>query len=162
MPTLIVGERVGKLGKLAIGCSAAVYEGHNQHKRILLVLRVDDGKWAVPGGYMEPGESTTEACAREVLEETGLYVRITKLISTYTDPNRLLEYPDGNRWQLVVLHFEAERVDGELVPSDETTEVGFFSHEDAISLPMSAFDRLRVEDAFADQRSTIIRDTLTA
>ncbi len=161
MPTLFVGERIGKLGNLAIGCSAAVYEGGNQHKRILLIRRADDDKWAVPGGYMEPGESTTEACARGVLEETGLTVRTTRLISTYTDPNRLLVYPDGNRWQLVVLHFEAEPVDGELVLGDETSEVGFFSHEDITPLPMGAFDRLRVEDAFAAKQSTIIRDTFS-
>ncbi len=87
-------------------------------------------------------------------------MRVTRLISTYTDPNRLLEYPDGNRWQLVVLHFEAEPGYGEPLPSDETSEVRFFSQADVASLTMGALDRLRVEDAFACQQTTIIRDTL--
>lgn len=55
---------------------------------------------------MEPGKSLTEACVREVLEETGLKVVTQRLISTITNPHWLLEYPNGNRRQYVILHFE--------------------------------------------------------
>jgi ADP-ribose pyrophosphatase YjhB (NUDIX family) len=51
---------------------------------MLLVRRSDNGRWAVPGGYMEPGGAFTEACAREVLEETGLHVRVGKLVGEET------------------------------------------------------------------------------
>lgn len=46
---------------------------------------------------MEAGESLTEACRRKVLEETGIYVHVKRLISVYTYLNILLVYPDGNR-----------------------------------------------------------------
>ena len=160
MAKIITGDRVGKLGKLTVGCSAAVFDTHDpSHPRILLVRRADNGCWAVPGGYMEPGESMTEACAREVREETGLEVQVGRLISVYTSPHRLLEYPDGNRWQLVVLHFEAVPAGGTLATSDETSEFGFFTPEETSNLPMGELDQLRVEDAFTEPGTTIVRDT---
>ncbi len=60
MVDFIHGERVGKLGRLAVGCSAGILDPTGD--RILLVRRADNGRWAVPGGFMEPGESAAEAC----------------------------------------------------------------------------------------------------
>lgn len=114
--------------------------------------------WAVPGGYMEAGESLTEACAREVWEETGLNIQVQRLISVYTNPHLLLEYPDGNRWQLVVLHFATMPTGGKLTSSNESIEVQFFSKAETKGLPMSPFDRLRIADAFTAQQTTLIRD----
>ena len=48
---------------------------------------------------MDPGESVTEACAREVWEETGLQGRVGKLIGVYSDPHQLVEYADSNRFR---------------------------------------------------------------
>ena len=122
MARVVYGERVGKLGRLAVRCSATILDPTKQ--RVLLICRADNGRWAVPGGYMEPGESVAEACAREVREETGLHVRVGRLIAVYSTPHKLLEYPDGNRYQLVVLHFVAEPIGGVLGAGDETTEIG--------------------------------------
>ena len=50
-----------------------------QDERLLLVQRANDpgaGRWAVPGGHVEPGETRAEAARREVLEETGLVVTV--------------------------------------------------------------------------------------
>ena len=155
MVKIVQGDRVGKQGELAIGCSAAVFD--NQGK-ILLIRRVDNGMWAVPGGYMEPGESLTKACAREVLEETGLNVQVQHLISVCTNPHLLLEYPDGNRWQLVLLHFAAKPISGELRTSNESSDLMFFTQVETQDLKMSPFDRLRIADAFTAQKETVIRD----
>ncbi len=156
MAKLIVGERVGREGRIGVGCSAAVFD--ETGRRILLIRRADNDNWAVPGGYMESGESLTEACAREVREETGLEVVVERLISVYTNPHALLEYPDGNRWQLVVLHFEAKPVGGQLARSEEAVEVQYFSQSETEALNMGPFDRLRITDAFVLQDRTIIRD----
>jgi ADP-ribose pyrophosphatase YjhB (NUDIX family) len=153
---LIKGERAGKNGKLAVGCSAAVFDKNSE--RILLISRADDGKWAVPGGYMESGENFSEACAREVYEETGLRVEVKRLISVYTNPHLLLEYPDGNRWQLVILHFEARVVAGQLTPSDESPALQFFASAEMEQLEMGLLDQMRVKDSFANQDNTIIRN----
>lgn len=156
MVNIVRGNRVCKRGCLAVGCSAAVLDPTGT--RILLVRRADSGRWAVPGGYMEPGETFTEACIREVWEETGLRVRPSRLIAIYTSPHVLLEYPDGNSLQLVVLHFAAAPIEGELSVSPETSEVRYVSCEEIAHLDMSDFNRQRVEDAFADLPITRVRE----
>ena len=156
MAKMIVGERVGKDGRLGVGCSASVFD--SEKERVLLVRRTDNGKWAVPGGYMQAGESFSEACKREVWEETGLKVNINRLIGIYTSPDLLLEYPDGNKWQLVVLHFEAEFVEGELTPSKETTEFGFFSLAEINQLDINGLDKKRVLDGFVNTQIALIND----
>ncbi|WP_420643853.1 NUDIX domain-containing protein [Candidatus Leptofilum sp.] len=155
MVKIIRGERVGKQGRLAIGCSAAVFDDQNQ---ILLIRRADNGLWAVPGGYMEAGESLTEACAREVLEETGLRIQVQRLISVYTNPHLLLKYSDGNRWQLTILHFAAKSLSGELTTGNETLDVRFFAQGEIQGLKMRSIDQLRIADAFTNQEITFIRE----
>ncbi len=156
MPKIIRGERVCKQGHLAVGCSAAVLDSTRQ--KMLLIRRADSGRWAVPGGYMEPGESFTEACAREVLEETGIHVHVGQLVAVYTSPHVLLDYSNENRFQLVVLHFAAEFARGNLQTSEETTEVGYFTREEIEQMEMIAFDRQRVDDGFAAQTATFVRE----
>ncbi len=160
MATIVAGERVGKQGRLAVGCSATIFDETAQ--KMLLTRRSDNGQWCVPGGYMESGESLTEACVREVLEETGLQVEIRRLVSVYTTPHRLLTYPDGNRWQIVVLHFEAVPINGELRINDETIELKFFTQVEVECLSMSELDRRRVADGFAHREAAVICDDFTA
>jgi ADP-ribose pyrophosphatase YjhB (NUDIX family) len=107
---------------------------------------------------MEPGENLTEACAREVKEEAGIQVRVGRLISVYTSPHVLLEYPDGNSHQLVILHFAAVRIGGEIQTSDETTDVAFFTREEIEQIELSGLTRMRIEDSFTDSVEALVRD----
>ena len=76
---------------------------------------------------MEPGESDDETCLREALEETGLQVKVTRLVGIYTNPDEIVEYQDGNRFQAIDLAFEAGVTGGESQLSDETTKYGYLS-----------------------------------
>jgi 8-oxo-dGTP pyrophosphatase MutT (NUDIX family) len=106
---------------------------------------------------MDPGESTTECCAREVVEETGLVVRVGRLVGVYSSPHWIIEYADGNRRQGLTLSFRAEPIGGELCISDETTEVGYFSPEQMNSMDVMDPIYQRVADAFADQEEAFVR-----
>ena len=51
--------------------------------RVLVIKRGDDGRWVPPGGVLELAETPQEACAREVLEETGYHVKVGELTGVY-------------------------------------------------------------------------------
>lgn len=147
-PTRVVyGDRIGKEGKLRLGCSAVLLSGDRQ--KVLLTRRTDNGQWCLPGGMIDPGESVAEGCQREVFEETGLRVRVVRLTGVYSNPNRLTIYPDGNKAHVIVLNFEVEQVGGELGLSDETTDAQFF--------PITQAEQMDLFHGHADH----IHDTLT-
>ena len=106
---------------------------------------------------MDPGESAAEACAREVLEETGLVVRVGRLVGVYTSPHLIIEYPDGNRIQPVAFSFEALLVGGELGLSDETTEYGYFPVDEMKSMDVMEHHLERVHDALAGLDAALVR-----
>ena len=91
---IIQGERVASQARLRPGASAIIFD--SSREKVLLTRRSDNGRWCLPGGGMDPGESAEETCVREALEETGLQVRVTKLVGIYTSPNIMVEYADGN------------------------------------------------------------------
>jgi ADP-ribose pyrophosphatase YjhB (NUDIX family) len=152
---IVYGDRAGKLGNLALGCAAAIFDPARQ--KVLLVRRLDNSRWCLPGGHMEAGESVAEACAREVFEETGLQIQVGKLIGVYSDPHRRVDYPDGRRVQSVVLTFEAQPLGGELRLSNETSAYGWFSPAELDALELMDGHRARIADAFANQGAAFVR-----
>ncbi|HNQ94892.1 MAG TPA: NUDIX domain-containing protein [Anaerolineales bacterium] len=154
MTQTLYGDRLGKQGKLRLGCSAIIFD---ENKRVLLTRRTDNGQWCLPGGAIDSGESAAEACIREVWEETGLHVRVKRLVGVYSDPNQLVIYPDGNKAFVVALSFEAEIVGGELGLSNETTDAGFFSVAEMDAMTMLGNHKLRVEDALLNQAEAFIK-----
>jgi 8-oxo-dGTP pyrophosphatase MutT (NUDIX family) len=155
MVRIILGERIGRQGELHVGCTAALFG--DARERLLLTRRSDNGRWCLPGGHMEPGESLAECLEREVWEETGLRVETGRLIGVYSSPHVLLVYPDGNRTQIVGFLFEAGVVAGELGLSDETTEAGYFTPEEIDHLDVVEHHRERIADAFAGGEAAIVR-----
>ena len=155
MTQVIYGERLGKEGQLRFGCSAVIF--NETRTKALLTRRTDNGLWCIPGGAMEAGESAAEACIREVWEETGLSVRVKRLIGVYSNPNQLVVYPDGNKVHIVVMSFEAEVIGGELGLSNETTEAGFFSAQEMETMPMHGKHKQRVEDALLNLPEALIK-----
>jgi 8-oxo-dGTP pyrophosphatase MutT (NUDIX family) len=155
MAKIIRGERVGAGARLRIGSSAVVFDA--AHERVLLTQRSDNGRWCLPGGATDPGESVEETCIRELREETGLDVRVTRLVGVYSSPDMVVEYDDGNRWQIVSLLFEAEVMSGQLVLSDETTAFGYFSRAEMAEIDVMEHHLERIADAFAQVERTFIR-----
>jgi len=113
-----------------------------ENERILLVRRLKEpfkGMWALPGGFVEVGETVEEAVKREVREETGLEVEVLRLVGVYSDPKR------DPRGHVVSVAFLVKRVGGELKAGDDAENVAFHTLE---RLPPLAFDHGRiVEDA---------------
>jgi ADP-ribose pyrophosphatase YjhB (NUDIX family) len=98
----------------------------------ILLVRQDYGKryWSLPGGVMEPGESIEQAAVREVKEETGLDIRVVRVVGLYSKPT---EYA-------IAVTLEGEILGGWLQPANEISECGFFP---ADQLPTPIRDHLR-------------------
>src|SRR4051812_42227735 len=139
-----------------VGCAAVIFETSAREK-ILLTRRSDNGKWCLPGGRMESGESISETCAREVLEETGLVVDVKKLTGVYTSPDWIIQYKDGNRHQLVAMCFICEVSGGTLGLSEETTEFGWFTPPEIQSMDLVEHHPQRIADALANHTEAFVR-----
>ena len=155
MAQLLYGERIGKSATLTAGASAIIFD--ETREKILLTRRTDNGRWCLPGGAMDAGESAAETCIREMLEETGLQVEIVRLIGVYTTPHRITEYADGNRKQLVAMSFEARVIGGKMGLSDETTEIGYFSFNEIETMDIMEHHIERIQDALANQAAAFVR-----
>ncbi|HEV8451890.1 MAG TPA: NUDIX domain-containing protein [Gaiellales bacterium] len=90
----------------------------NQRGEVLLVRRADDGRWAMPGGWVDPGEMPEQAVVREVAEETGLQVSAPRLVHSERRP------------QSVHHTFRCRLDGGRLQVSDESLEVAFLAPDD--------------------------------
>lgn len=143
------------MGTLRLGCSAAIFDQSRQ--RILLMQRDDNQLWCLPSGGMDAGESVTEAVEREVAEETQLVVAATRLIGIYSDPNVLVEFPDGNNAHIVSLCFEAAVRAGAIGATTEALSVGFYSQSEIASMPIMENHVQRISDAFAFAGNPFIR-----
>jgi 8-oxo-dGTP diphosphatase len=103
-------------------------------QQVLLIKRKHEpfkDTWALPGGFVDYGETTEHAVIREMKEETGLDVKIIDLIGVYSDPNR---DPRGHTVSIV---YDLERRGGKLTGGDDAAEAQFFNYD---SLPPLAFD----------------------
>jgi 8-oxo-dGTP pyrophosphatase MutT (NUDIX family) len=126
-------------------------------RQVLLTRRSDNGQWCLPGGRVDAGESVAESIEREVLEETGLRVRVRRLTGVYSDPDQLIVYPDGNRVHMIVLTFLVERLAGEIGLSNETTDIRFVPIEEALQMDLFHDHVAQLRDALAGQEAVVIR-----
>jgi ADP-ribose pyrophosphatase YjhB (NUDIX family) len=125
-----------------LGVDAAVLRG----KSILLVRRLDDGLWAMPGGLAELEETPAEAVLRELKEEAGIGGRVVELLGIF----------DSRLWQartslhLFGVTFLVEPDDQAPHPGSEVTEASFFTET---KLPaLSPGHHLKVPLAFKQLR----------
>lgn len=111
--------------------------------RVLLIRRGSDpfeGSWALPGGFVDVGETVEDAAIREAKEETGLDVEILRLVGVYSRPNR---DPRGHNVSVAFL----ARAGGDPSAASDAAEAAFldpsstdlaFDHEIIISDALAA------------------------
>ena len=129
------------------GISAVIVD---ERGRILLQQRTDNGRWGLPGGAVEFGESLLAALHREVMEETGLTIEVVRLIGVYSHPDhhQIVTYPDGNVIHFVSTCFEARPTGGTLTLGDETAGLAWFAPP-AWPADLLPVHRIRIDDALA-------------
>jgi ADP-ribose pyrophosphatase YjhB (NUDIX family) len=113
--------------------------------RILLIRRTDNKFWAIPGGGLEPGESVSQATAREVKEETGIDCEVTGVVGIYSNPNHVAAYDDGEVRQQFSICFTTRLLGGTPSTSSESSEVRFVSPDEIPNYDMHESIRLRVQ-----------------
>ncbi|MCC9296180.1 HAD-IIA family hydrolase [Clostridium sp. WLY-B-L2] len=130
----------------------------DRHKKVLLMKRADNGLWGIPSGHVEPGETVEEAIIREIMEETGLKVKVNRLIGVYSNPlSQVFSYPSGKIDHFITTCFECEVVEGNLIKSgEETLDVDYF---DFYRLPKNLLPMhpMWLKDALQKEKVSYIR-----
>lgn len=100
----------------------------NREYEVLLQLRADTGRWGIPGGAMEPGESFEETARKELYEETGLRLHTMKVLDVIAGREYYFQYPNGDEIYNAIALYACTDWDGELQMLDgESKELRFFA-----------------------------------
>ena len=92
--------------------------------RVLLVREITDGKWTLPGGWADVNQTPSHCVVREIAEESGFEARALKLVAVHDFQTRNHVHHKDSIYKLM---FICEIIGGAAQPSNETSEVGFFS-----------------------------------
>jgi 8-oxo-dGTP diphosphatase len=111
-----------------------------ENGRALLIRRGSEpllGEWSIPGGMLELGETLEQGVARELLEETGLEVRVLELIEVfdriYVERTAGASEPKkGPRFHYVIVDYLCERVAGQPLAGSDVTDL-LFAREDELA-----------------------------
>lgn len=100
--------------------------------KLLLEQRWDCGQWGLIGGRLRNNESYTRGIAREVREETGIFLPENAFKQLrIVDDDRIAAYQDGTVWRMVIVLFQAVLVqEPNLRSSRESSHLRFFSREE--------------------------------
>ncbi|MFI7452472.1 NUDIX hydrolase [Nonomuraea sp. NPDC049714] len=102
-------------------------------RRLLVIRRgrpPGEGLWSLPGGRVEPGETDAAAVRREVLEETGLVVRVGELAGAVDRPGL-----GGDMY--VIRDYLATVTGGSLTAGDDAADARWCAHDDLVRLPLT-------------------------
>ena len=130
------------------GCIAFI---ENPKGQILMQQRkYPYGKWGLPGGLMELGESTEETVKREVYEETGLTLSMLSLFGVYSGEKYLCIAQNGDEFFVVTTVYSTSEYSGELSVNDDE------------SLTLEWIDVHNLPDNIAGTHREIINDYIRA
>jgi 8-oxo-dGTP diphosphatase len=129
--------------------------------RALLIRRGSEplrGEWSIPGGTLELGETLREGVARELLEETGIEVRVLGLIEVFERifPGDGAEDDEGKirpRFHYVIADYLCERIAGEPRAGSDVTDVAFAREEELAGFHLTETATRILRQAFAMDRA---------
>jgi 8-oxo-dGTP pyrophosphatase MutT (NUDIX family) len=99
--------------------------------RVLLQRRTDDGRWGVPGGAMEPGETVEDTARREVRAETGFEVGELTLVDLFSGTENFEVLPNGDQvYALTAVYTTTDVRGAERVETSEVRELRSFDLDD--------------------------------
>jgi len=126
-----------------IGAFGIIFD---EQKRVLLVHRRDYDLWNLPGGTLEDFESPANAVKREVKEETGLEVEISKLLGVYNKENK----------NDMAFSFLCKVVGGEITLNDEADRIEYFEID---KLPSNTVPKQveRIKDTLSNPSEVIFK-----
>jgi 8-oxo-dGTP diphosphatase len=133
--------------------------------RALLIRRGSEplrGEWSIPGGMLELGETLEEGVARELLEETGLQVRVLELIEVFErivyarngEPAGIGgENLDRPRFHYVIADYLCERISGDHAAASDVTDVVFADEQELERFSLTETALRILHKAFAMDRA---------
>lgn len=149
--SLETAEIENRTRKICLSCSWIHYENplpvtvaytENLSGDLLVVRRAHQpayNEWALPGGFLEAGETPQEGCLRELLEETSLYGKIDRLIGAYHRESKMYG-------SLLVVAYKVIVSEGTLRINHELYEAGFYPHERTPQIKIPLHQQI-IEDA---------------
>ena len=132
-----------------------------ENGKALLIRRGSEpllGQWSIPGGTLELGETIVEGVARELLEETGIVVRVLDLIEVFEriNPYSPPETRDASlrpRFHFVIVDYLCERISGEAKAGGDAVDIAFAGENELPKYELTEAATRVLRKAFAMDRT---------
>jgi ADP-ribose pyrophosphatase YjhB (NUDIX family) len=123
-----IREITGNRPLLLTGVGVGVFNAKGE----ILLQKRHDGRWAIPGGFMELGESAEDTGRREVFEETGVKIGKLELVTVISGEHTFTKLPNGHEYYSVTIVYKTNEIVGGTLIADgvETLETAFFNIND--------------------------------
>lgn len=117
---------------------------HISGKKALLLNKMRRGWWVAPGGKVEPNESLSEACAREFLEETGMILKESQLVSIFTV---IIKNGENTVDEWMFYSFRAKTAVGTPLSENHEGKLRWIDLDEMLGLPMAEGDKVILDHA---------------